>query len=87
MDDESSKAVQHPLQPVSRLYADKIIRQRLALYNKKLDEGQMNQLLQNAGSTVPLWLTLACEELRVFGMIADRIVPACIERRQACLRR
>ena len=69
MDDATHKAVQHALQPIARIYAEKIVRQRLALYNKRLDEGQMGQLMQNDGSALPLWLTLACEELRVFGAI------------------
>jgi len=32
-----------------------------------LDERQMSMLLEKEGSANPLWLTLACEELRVYG--------------------
>ena len=36
----------------------------------------MDALLEKQGSSNPLWLTLACEELRVFGkfeMLLDKI--------------
>ena len=39
----------------------------LAIYNKRLDDEQMTVLLNKVGSSNPLWLTLACEELRVYG--------------------
>lgn len=37
------------------------------MYNKRLDEEQLQTLISKAGSSNPLWLTLACEELRVYG--------------------
>ena len=40
----------------------------LSQYNKRLDDQQMETLLEKQGSANPLWLTLACEELRVFGI-------------------
>ena len=40
----------------------------LSQYNKRLDDQQMKMLLEKQGSANPLWLTLACEELRVFGI-------------------
>ena len=46
-----------------QLIVENILRQ----YNKRLDENQMSMLLEKSGSSNPLWLTMACEELRVFG--------------------
>jgi len=37
------------------------------MYNKRLDDQQLQRLIEKTGSCNPLWLTLACEELRVFG--------------------
>ena len=37
------------------------------MYNKRLDDEQLHKLISKSGSCNPLWLTLACEELRVFG--------------------
>jgi hypothetical protein len=34
----------------------------------------MAMLLANAGSTNPLWLSLACEELRVFGLLVENVI-------------
>ena len=39
----------------------------LRTFNKKLHPEQMEALMMKEGSKYPLWLTLACEELRVFG--------------------
>ena len=36
-------------------------------YNKKLDNKQMDTLIGKEGAQVPLWLHVACDELRVFG--------------------
>ncbi|XP_073234620.1 TPR repeat-containing protein DDB_G0287407-like isoform X1 [Porites lutea] len=47
-----------------KLIVENILRQ----YNKRLDERQMSMLLEKEGSANPLWLTLACEELRVYGV-------------------
>lgn len=47
-----------------KLIVENILRQ----YNKRLDERQMSMLLEKQGSANPLWLTLACEELRVYGV-------------------
>ena len=41
---------------------------RLAQYNKKLDEDQMTELISANEARNPLWLALACEELRMFGV-------------------
>jgi len=53
-----------------------IVRNILSQYNKRLDDQQMEALLCKEGSSNPLWLTLSCEELRVFGkfeMLLDKI--------------
>ena len=42
----------------------------LGKFNKKLDEAQMASLLSKESSQNPLWLSVACEELRVFGLFA-----------------
>ena len=44
-----------------------IITETFARYNKRLDDSQMRLLLSKDGSANPLWLSLACEELRLFG--------------------
>lgn len=44
-----------------------IVENILRTYNKRLDEEQTLTLLEKEGSCNPLWLTLACEELRVHG--------------------
>jgi len=51
----------------SSLSIQLIVENILKMYNKRLDEHQMQLLLAKQGSANPLWLTLACEELRVFG--------------------
>lgn len=48
----------------------------LGKYNKKLDQHQMVSLLSKKSSENPLWLSIACEELRVFGLfdkVTDKI--------------
>ena len=53
-----------------------IVNELLGKYNKKLDKDQMNALLSKESSENPLWLAIACEELRVFGRfreISDKI--------------
>ena len=48
----------------------------LGRYNKRLDVDQMNSLLSKESSQNPLWLSIACEELRIFGqfrLISDKI--------------
>ena len=51
----------------SILFQQAIVKNILSQYNKRLDSDQMNELVTKDGSSNPLWLTLACEELRVFG--------------------
>lgn len=48
----------------------------LAKYSKRLDMDQMIDLLSKISSENPLWLSIACEELRVYGqfrLIGDKI--------------
>ena len=49
----------------------------LKMYNKCLDPDQLETVIGKEGSSNPLWLTLACEELRVYGTfenLIDKIV-------------
>ena len=66
-----------PLDPKER---QTLVRLVLAEYHKKLDEKPMNDqmrvLLKKADAVSPLYLILACEELRMFGVfeqLSDRI--------------
>ena len=50
--------------PLFISYPKAIITETFARYNKRLDDSQMRLLLSKDGSANPLWLSLACEELR-----------------------
>ncbi len=53
-----------------------IVKGMLGKYNKQLDVEQEKSLLDKSSSENPLWLSIACEELRVFGQfrqINDKI--------------
>ncbi|XP_019618300.1 PREDICTED: telomerase protein component 1-like [Branchiostoma belcheri] len=55
---------------------EEIVRAMLDKYNKRLDQHQMNSLLSKDSSDNPLWLSVACEELRVYGVfekVSDKI--------------
>ena len=48
----------------------------LGKFNKRLDMDQMFALLTKTASENPLWLSIACEELSVFGNfreVSDKI--------------
>eukprot|EP01125_Pyxidicula_operculata_P019749 TRINITY_DN7182_c0_g1_i1.p1 TRINITY_DN7182_c0_g1~~TRINITY_DN7182_c0_g1_i1.p1 ORF type:complete len:1565 (+),score=417.22 TRINITY_DN7182_c0_g1_i1:40-4734(+) len=47
---------------------EEIVKQTLWQYRKKLEKEQMRQLLLKADANKPLYLIVACEELRVFGV-------------------
>ncbi len=49
------------------LFLQEIINEFLGKFNKKLDLDQMIGLLSKKSSENPLWLSIACEELRVYG--------------------
>ena len=58
------------------IFLQAIVKTILSQYNKRLDDQQMAALLSKQGSSNPLWLTLSCEELRVFGkfeMLLEKI--------------
>jgi len=53
-----------------------IVEKTLWEFRKKLSDAQMRQLLTKTDSYKPLYLVVACEELRVFGVfeqLSDRI--------------
>lgn len=53
-----------------------IVDELLGQYNKRLDPQQLDSLLSKKSSENPLWLSIACEELRVFGQfrqLSDKI--------------
>ncbi|XP_066928434.1 TPR repeat-containing protein DDB_G0287407-like isoform X2 [Clytia hemisphaerica] len=53
--------------PLDKDSRQAIVENILRAYNKRLHDDQMKVLLDKDGSSNPLWLTLACEELRVYG--------------------
>lgn len=56
--------------PLDMSARQQIVTEMLGKYNKKLGEDQMASLLSKESSQNPLWLSVACEELRVFGLFA-----------------
>ncbi|XP_033641295.1 telomerase protein component 1-like [Asterias rubens] len=56
-----------PLDVASR---KEIVTEILGRYNKRLDEEQMSCLIAKESSQNPLWLSIACEELRIFGLFS-----------------
>jgi telomerase protein component 1 len=73
-----------------------IVRKTLWEYRKKLDDRQMKRLLSKKDAYKPLYLIVACEELRVFGvyeLVSERIasmaetVPALFEEVRAVFER
>ncbi len=69
---QSATDALHPsllqLKRLERSSLEKIVSKILSRYNKVLSPAQMDALLNNPGSNNLTWLTLACEELRVFGV-------------------
>ena len=64
------------VQPLTLTTRKDIVAEVLGKFNKKLDMDQMFDLLAKSSSENPLWLSIACEELRVFGEfreISDKI--------------
>ena len=51
----------------SAICFQEIVEQLLGRYGKRLDDSQMCTLLNKKSSTNPLWLSIAVEELRVYG--------------------
>ena len=61
---------------VSKYAFQDIVEEQLAQFNKTLDSNQLSSLLSKTASENPLWLAIACEELRVFGnfrQVSDKI--------------
>ncbi|XP_069475429.1 nephrocystin-3-like [Ambystoma mexicanum] len=56
------------LEPLSEESAGSLAVTYLARFNKRLSPDQLELLMLKHSSQNPLWLTLACEELRVFGV-------------------
>ena len=57
-------------------FTQEIVTEMLRQYNKQLDNQQMNNLMAKQASQNPLWLSIACEELRVYGVyekVTDKI--------------
>eukprot|EP00058_Branchiostoma_floridae_P025527 XP_002611017.1 hypothetical protein BRAFLDRAFT_97506 [Branchiostoma floridae] len=64
----SIKPNETTLEPLDEQARQEIVRTMLSKYNKRLDPSQMNSLLSKESSANPLWLSIACEELRVYGV-------------------
>ena len=55
------------LKPLDEQTRRDIVVSHLERYNKKLDTNQLNMLLEKSCAENPMWLSLAAEELRVYG--------------------
>ena len=58
------------------VFGQDLVKNYLIKYNKMLDKKQMNLMLTKKSAVNPLWLTVACEELRVHGnfrTVGDKI--------------
>ncbi|KAK6179484.1 hypothetical protein SNE40_011834 [Patella caerulea] len=60
-----TKPVELNVKPLDHLSRKEIIKDILKRYNKSLTERQLNRLLRKESSENPLWLTVACEEIRL----------------------
>lgn len=76
----TTNLVETPMTPLNPKDRAEIVKTILWQYHKKLDDRPMNNqlrvLLKKVDASTPLYLTVACEELRVFGVfeqISDRI--------------
>ncbi|XP_071785835.1 telomerase protein component 1-like [Asterias amurensis] len=62
--------------PLDMSSREAIVQETLGNYQKRLDAEQMASLLSKESSQNPLWLSVACEELRVYGIfekLSDKI--------------
>ena len=57
----------YQLQPFSKEEASNVIQTTLVNYHKRLDDSQLQSLLEKRNCFKPTWLRLACYELIVFG--------------------
>ena len=65
-----------PVPPLDKEVRRQIVFELFQKYNKILVDEHMELLLAKNSSENPLWLSVACEELRVFGQfqkIAEKI--------------
>ncbi|XP_033636001.1 telomerase protein component 1-like isoform X1 [Asterias rubens] len=65
--DRNLKPEEEIVTPLDMDSRKEIVCDVLGRYNKRLDEEQMATLLGKESSQNPLWLAIACEELRVYG--------------------
>nr|XP_054769175.1 telomerase protein component 1-like [Lytechinus pictus] len=68
--ERKNKPVELPVTPLDMESRREIVSEILGKFNKRLDEEQMISLLSKEASQNPLWLSIACEELRVYGVFA-----------------
>ncbi|PIK46898.1 hypothetical protein BSL78_16245 [Apostichopus japonicus] len=76
LQERSNPPVDIKVTPLDMQAREQIVKEMLGKYNKKLDQHQMVSLLSKKSSENPLWLSIACEELRVFGLfdkVTDKI--------------
>ncbi|XP_022100079.1 telomerase protein component 1-like [Acanthaster planci] len=74
--DQGHRPKQYLLTPLDIEARKSIVSDILGRYSKRLDEEQMGSLIAKESSQNPLWLSIACEELRIFGLfnkINDKI--------------
>eukprot|EP00057_Strongylocentrotus_purpuratus_P015568 XP_011670042.1 PREDICTED: TPR repeat-containing protein DDB_G0287407-like [Strongylocentrotus purpuratus] len=64
------KRVEQPVPPLEMESRREIVSEILGQFDKRLDEEQMVSLLSKEASQNPLWLSIACEELRVYGVFS-----------------
>ncbi|PVD30644.1 hypothetical protein C0Q70_09917 [Pomacea canaliculata] len=65
--DHAVKAKEIYVNPLNEKIRESIAQQIFLPYNKRLDDKQMGLLIGKGDSGNPLYLSIACEELRVFG--------------------
>ena len=71
-----NNVTEYPVPPLDKTVRRQIVTELFEKYNKILVDEHMEMLLAKESSENPLWLSVACEELRVFGQfqkIAEKI--------------
>ncbi|XP_033102323.1 telomerase protein component 1-like, partial [Anneissia japonica] len=84
LDCASPEAYQIDLPNLPESARTQLVKNYFGIYNKSLDSEQLSLLTSSQGAQNVLWLSLACEELRVFGVferLTDRIktLPCTLE--------
>ncbi|KAK2162086.1 hypothetical protein LSH36_104g03069 [Paralvinella palmiformis] len=67
------KPVELHVKPLAKKDCEDIIRETLLEYNKRLSDEEMSTFLKKKAVTNPLWLSVACEELRVSGEFRKKV--------------